>query len=234
MGLLHEGRLDNTVDAGTIGVGERVEIRTRMGNQHAVGEVIANTPMGIALENGQFYNRDMYLFVPLEESPPVVLSGQLLDTPDDRVAAKLTAMGGNAYVSEADKLGDDDTATPGGGDKDDTGDESDGDDDKDEPPEKKPEPEKLPLAKPDSSVDVDSLPEDIKKAVISTTQMDADELNGVLSEIGDATMKALRRANIRDTDVYGVVSKIQNAVHRILTGKPPAPPAPPKKKKDDK
>ena len=60
--------------------------------------------------------------------------------------------------------------------------------------------------------------------------MNEDQLNGVMAEIGDAAVKSLKRANVKDTEIYGVAAKVQNAVFRILTGKPPAPPAPPKKK----
>lgn len=226
MNVLHESRLDNTVDAGSIGIGERVEIRTRMGNQIAVGEVVASTPMGIALDSGSFYQRDLYLFVPVNEEQPVVVKNMLTDGPDARVALKMQKMG----MGEADKLdgklGDEieKSSIDRFAVKDDD-DEATNSDELKKNPEEKPKP----LAAPQSSIDVNSLPEDIKKAVVSTTQMDADQLNGVLSEIGDASIKAMKRVNVKENEIYSTVSRIQNAVHRILTGNPPAPPAPPKK-----
>jgi len=231
MGVLHESRLDNTVDVGSIGIGERVEVRTRMGQQLAVGEVIMSNPFGIVLREGGFYSGSMYLFAPIEEAPQVEIVNALNSSPDDRVAEKLKAMGLSTPVFEAEKLGKE------GNNKDDSADSGD-DQDKEDDQEKDDEEQETdtakkempkPLAKPESSVDVDKLPDDIKKAIVSTTQMDDEQLNSVLSEIGDATVKALKRVSVKDTEIYGAASKVQNAVHRILTGNPPAPPAPPKK-----
>jgi len=238
MGLLHESRLDNTVDAGSIGIGEVVDVCTRMGQPVASGEVVASNPFGIVLKEGGYFSKEYHLFTPIEESPPMEIVNSLNDSPDNRVALKLKEMGLDDAVTEADKLngkeadavekkdGEDSEGSDAGG----LGDEDDDDPQKDIPKDD----EKKPLAAPKTSVDVNKLPEDIKKAIVSTTQMDGDQLNGVLSEIGDATVKALKRVNVRDTEIYGAAAKVQNAVHRILTGNPPAPPAPPKKKKPSK
>lgn len=227
MRTLYESRLDNTVDAGSIGIGETVDVRTKMGEPVATGDVIASNPFGVVLEKHGFFNRDLYLFAPLEVRADIRPTNALNSSPDDRVAEKLRAYGEDAGVFEAEKLDDKDVKKdekPDGDEEDDIGSE-------DKPKkDKKDGEENQPLAKPDSSVDVDKLPEDIKKAVISTTQMSEDDLNGVMAEIGDSTVKSLKRANVKDTEIYSVASKVQNAVFRILTGKSPAPPAPPKKK----
>lgn len=226
MGTLHEGRLDKAIDPGSIGVGETVDIHNRMGVPVATGDVIATTPFGLVLKEG-FFNRDLYLFVPVSiGEPESKVDGMLLDGPDARVAAKLAVTGEMAPVYEADKFADSDDDEPENGSKDD---KEDGGDEKE--PKDDMSVDKEPLAKPESSVDVDKLPEDIKKAVVSTTQMNAEELNGVLADIGDSAVKALKRVNVKDTEIYGVANKIQNAIYRILTGHPPAPPAPPKKAK---
>jgi hypothetical protein len=216
MKTLFEGRLDNTVDAGTIGIGERVDIRTKMGEHVATGDVIANNPFGIFLKEHGFFDRDLYLFAPLEENPALRPSNMLVSSPDDRVAERLRRAGEDVPIYEADKLddkGDD------GKDKKDTDDGGKSTEvDKDKKPD---DDEKKPIAKPDSSVDVSNLPDDIKKAVISTTQMNEDQLNSVMSEIGDATVKSLKRAGVKDTEIYGVASKVQHAIHKILTGSSP-------------
>jgi hypothetical protein len=196
-----------------------------MGVHVVTGEVIANNPFGIALKDQGFFDRDMYLFAPITENPDLRPLNAVNSSPDERVAERLRMSGEEVPMYEAEKLDD----KGGDGDKEDDDRDKAPDDDKEEKKKasKKEKPE--PIADPDSSVDVDSLPDDIKKAVISTTQMTEEQLNGVMSEIGDVTVKSLKRANVKDTEIYGIASRVQQAVFRILTGKPPAPPAPPKK-----
>lgn len=233
MRTLYESRLDNVVDAGSIGIGETVDIRTRMGAHVATGDVIANNPFGLTLKDHGFFDRDLYLFAPLEENPDLRPSNMVNSSPDDRVAERLRRDGEDAPIYEAEKLDDKDKGQ-GGEDSEGDAESPEGDEakelDKGKEKPKKDDVEDEPLAKPESSVDVDSLPEDIKKAVVSTTQMTDDQLNVVMAEIGDAVVKSLKRANVKDTEIYGVANKVQHAVYKILTGKPPAPPAPPKKK----
>lgn len=228
MGTLYEGRLDGAVDAGAIGIHEKVDIRTKMGVPVATGEVIGNNPFGIILREHGFFDRDLYLFVPLTDRPGIRPMNIVNSSPDERVMEGLRRRGESVPIYEAEKLDDKDSEVEDGDEK---GDDKNSLDDKVDKGEKKRKaPDAEPIAKPDSSVDIDGLPDDIKKAVISTTQMTEDQLNGVLGEIGDITVKSLKRANVKDTEVYGVASKVQHAIYRILTGKPPAPPAPPKKK----
>jgi len=231
MRTLFESRLDNVVDAGSIGIGERVDVRTKMGIHVTTGEVIASNPFGLVLREGGFFDRELYLFAPLEETPKIQVMNGLQSDIDGRVAEKLRNMGeAERLVFEVEKLDSkDDNVDDKKDDKKDSEDDIEDDADADKVDTKKDE--KQPLAKPESSVDVEKLPEDIKKSVVSTTQMNADQLNSVLSEIGDSTVKALKSANVKDTEIYSTAAKVQNAVHRILTGAPPAPPAPPKKKK---
>lgn len=210
---LFESRLDNTIDAGSIGIGETIEVRNRMGKHVAYGEVVAATPLGLSLKEGGFYDRDLYLFAVLEPEPIEIIANQLLSSPDERVVKRLSELGEEIPMVEADKL-DNNT------NKDDDDEDDDDDDDiKDKKVDKKSkdDEEKEPLAKPESSVDIDSLPDDIKKSIISTVQMNEDQLNGVLSEIGDAIVKALKRINIKELEIYGVVGSIQDAAEKILT-----------------
>jgi len=226
MGTLYEDRLDGAVDAGAIGIHEKVDIRTKMGVPVATGEVIGNNPFGIILREHGFFDRDLYLFVPLTDRPGIRPLNIVNSSPDERVMEGLRRRGESVPIYEAEKLDDKDGEVEDGDKKDDDKKSLKVDKDK----KKKDVPEAEPIAKPESSVDVDELPDDIKKAVISTTQMTEDQLNGVLGEIGDITVKSLKRANVKDTEVYGVASRVQNSIYRILTGKPPAPPAPPSKK----
>lgn len=214
---LFESRLDNTIDAGSIGIGETIEVRNRMGKHVAYGEVVAATPLGLSLKEGGFYDRDLYLFAVLEPEPIEIIANQLLSSPDERVVKRLSELGEEIPMVEADKL--DNNTNKDDDDEDEDDDDDDDDDIKDKKVDKKSkdDEEKEPLAKPESSVDIDSLPDDIKKSIISTVQMNEDQLNGVLSEIGDAIVKALKRINIKELEIYGVVGSIQDAAEKILT-----------------
>jgi hypothetical protein len=214
---LFESRLDNTIDAGLIGIGETVDVKNKMGVHVAVGEVVAVTPMGLSIRENGFFDRDLYLFSVLEPEQLEVVGYSLLSSPDDRVAKRLAELGEEVPINEADKM--DNYVNKDNGNKDDEDDEDDEDNNKEKDKEKrkKSNDDMEPLAKPESSVDVDSLPEDIKKSIISIVQMNEDQLNGVLSEIGDATVKALKRVNIKEPEIYSVVGKIQDSAEKILT-----------------
>jgi hypothetical protein len=215
---LFESRLDNTIDAGLIGIGETVDVRNKMGVHVAVGEVVAVTPMGLSIRENGFFDRDLYLFSVLEPEQLEVVGYSLLSSPDDRVAKRLAEIGEEVPINEADKM--DNYVNKDNGNKDDEDDEDDeknNNKEKDKEKRKKSNDDMEPLAKPESSVDVDSLPEDIKKSIISIVQMNEDQLNGVLSEIGDATVKALKRVNIKEPEIYSVVGKIQDSAEKILT-----------------
>jgi hypothetical protein len=241
MSLLHEERLDGAVAAGEAGIGELLDVRTKMGNSLAYGEVMSSTPFGVVLrqEDGadHFYAEQYHLFFAVTPDLEVVDGNMLSDSsPDARVRAKLSAMGeagdpqpgGGGHAKTLDKAGgpDSDDTAPG---------EDDSENGDDKPPEKPPEPTgDKPLAKPESAVDVEALPQDIKDAVISTNQMDKEQLNSVLSELSDAAMKGLKRVGVAETEIFGTVQRIQNSAYRVLTGQPPPPPKgtkPGKKKK---
>jgi hypothetical protein len=239
--LLHEDRLDGAVEPGRLGPGELVDVRTKMGRSLSYGEVMSTTPMGVVVreENGQdkFFSEGYHLFFVVTPDLESMAANLLSDSsPDARVRAKLDAMaeagdpqpGGGGHAKALDQPGEPngDDEAPGEGD-DDNGD--------DKPPEKPPEPTgDKPLAKPESAVDVNALPKDIKDAVISTNQMDKEQLNSVLAEVSDAAMKGLKRVGVAETEIFGTVQKIQNSAYRVLTGHPPPAPKgskPGKKKK---
>ena len=206
----HGRRLDGAVPAGSLGIGEVVEVRTRMGHLVARGDVCAMTPFGVTLrEDGtthKFYVADYFLFFPEAQELPEVAANMITDAhPDARVKARL------GQVSEQG------TAPPTKGAQ-----SVDDEDDEDEEPADSEADAAADQSVTDnaSSVDMDKLPADIKKAVMVVQKLDNDQLNYILAQTGQALMSALRRNNVNEAELHGLVQKAQNAVYRILTGKP--------------
>lgn len=205
--LLHEGRLDGAVSAGRIGLGEVVRVTTKMGAQVDRGRVKAASPGGIMLvcsdgerEVDQFFSEAFYLFVPEPRTDrPVLLregprKDNIMDrSPDERVAAKLRML-------EQDE-------------------EEDPELDPEEAPAEAPEeePAAAPEGPPDTQVDTDALPDDIKRAIITTKEMDPEQVNTLLALVGDAAIKGLTRAGVASTEILGIGQKIQNATYAVLT-----------------
>lgn len=207
MRAAHERRVDGAVHPGALGVGETVEVRTLMGNVVGRGDVCGVTPFGVTIAedgtNYRFYLADFFLFVPESQELPHVASNLLADAhPDARVAAKLHR------VNEQD--------SPEA-----AGNNAEPVDDEEDAPAEEPTPaEQGAVADDSSSVDVDQLPDDIKKAVVTVQKLDGDQMNYVLAQAGQALMSALRRSNVSEAELHGLVQKSQNAIYRILTGKP--------------
>ena len=216
MNMLHESRLDNVVDCGEIGIGETVDVRTKMGSLIGGGDVIGQNPFGLIVRdnNGSdvFFSSKFHLFSVVENDVDVRVANVITDmSPDDRVELKLRTMsergdaGGDAGKGSAKPIEKADGKDGKDGDSGDADDAQGG--------------EGGPVASPDTAVDTDALPDDIKKAIIRYDQMDASQLQSVLSEISDAAMKSLKRAGVRETEIFGVVQKIQDASYGVLTGK---------------
>ena len=100
--MLQEDVLDGAVDAGRIGVSERVGVFTRMGNQVACGTVLSTSPQGLVVkeESGtRFFRGDLHRFVPLDDEyelldPAYPLKQPVLGTdPDLMVQQKLREQG---------------------------------------------------------------------------------------------------------------------------------------------
>jgi len=227
--LEHERRLDNMVPFNAFVDGEEIEVSTKMGASVTKGHVMSVVPTGIIVResNGgtRFCSEQLYLFSSLDEKMSVEIDNQLNDTADDnsldaRIKNKLAAM------SEA---GDPSSSNTGAEPIDKNASDAeykdkDGEDSKKSKPAKKEpkeEPKKEPkkeVADPDSSIDVDNLPDDIKTAIITTDEMDASQLNGVIGEISDVALKALKRVGIRETSIFDIMKKINDSVYEILTG----------------
>jgi len=234
MQAAHERRVDGAVNPGALGVGETVEVRTLMGDVVGRGDVYGVTPFGVTISedgtNHKFYQADFFLFVPEAQELPHVASNLLADAhPDARVAAKLHRVSGScsrpAGMQEMDGLsgaGSQDRMRVNEQDSPEAaGNNAEPVDDEEDAPAEEPTPaEQGAVADDSSSVDVDQLPDDIKKAVVTVQKLDGDQMNYVLAQAGQAMMSALRRSNVSEAELHGLVQKSQNAIYRILTGKP--------------
>ena len=92
MRAAHERRVDGAVPYGSLGIGEMVEVRTRMGELVGSGDVYAATPFGVTLREGgtehRFYHGDYFLFLPIPQVLPEEPTNLLADAhPDARVRA---------------------------------------------------------------------------------------------------------------------------------------------------
>jgi len=233
MSLEYEKRLDDTIPHGKFGDEEAVEVRTKMGSVVTTGRVMSVMPFGLIVRDTigetKFFAEGLYLFASLERDPPTVVKDQLHDVSlDARVQRKLSTMGeaGDPTPSETggkpiDPKAKDDEYKDKDGEKDKKGDDSDKKK-KDEKPEKKDDKKKKDaVADPESAIDTEKLPDDIKQAIISTNEMDEGQLNGVLSDISDAALKALKRTGIAEGEIFGLIQKINDASFEVLTGKKP-------------
>lgn len=205
----HERRLDGAVPAGELGIGETVEVRTKMGVPIVRGDVCGVNPFGVTIKvDGiarQFYAEQFYLFVPEEPDVPVVASNMLTDMhPDARVAAKL----GNLAEQEPEAAGNTAQAVE----------PTDGSPEA-APSEEPPPQQQNAVADDSSSVDMNALPPDIRKAVVTINKLNGDQMNLVLSQTGQALMSALRRSGVAEAELHGLVQRSQNAIYKIMTGK---------------
>jgi hypothetical protein len=224
--LEHERRLDNTIPHGQFGDGEGVEVKTKMGSTKTQGIVMSVLPSGLIIREStgetKFYNEGIYLFTSLEREPPVVVQNQLHDmSVDQKVRQKLIAMG-EAGDPTPDNTGarplDPDAKDDEYGDKGDDKSTKDDYGDKEKDDSKGDKKKSDAVADPDSSIDVEKLPDDIQHAIITTDEMDESQLNGVLSDISNATLKALKRTGIDERQIFGLVQKINDASYAVLTG----------------
>jgi len=232
MALRHESRLDSAVDAGHFCDGESVEVRTMMGSPVGEGVVLSTTPFGLIVRESsgdtKFYKRDLYLFVSPVVNPSMVVSNELNDQSiDARVRRRLATMGeagdvpdkkSSAKELETDKEGAKKGGKKGGKKPEDDSEKSDEKDgeDADEKVDKKGDKRG---SGDDSSVDVSQLPDDIKGAVSTTNELDDSKVNSIMGEISSAAVKAMKRNDIDETEIFGKVEDIQKAVYKILTGK---------------
>ena len=204
--LLHEDRLQGSVGAMSVGLGETVSVTTKMGEPVERGRVKASSQFGLLLvcsdgerEIEQFYSDKFYLFIPeVREDRPVILREEprrrnIMDmSPDDRVREKLRMIEQDEVPEVTDPT--------------------------DAPPEEVPQnTDAPPEGEMDTQVDVNALPADIKAAIVTTKEMDPEGVNTLLMLIGDAAVKGLSRAGVASTEMLGLGQAIQNAAYAVLT-----------------
>jgi len=188
--------------------GDVVKISTLMGHEVAKGVAIWQNDIGVFVENIGFYRHDLYdiiLLSSIDESSELEFTDDLL-TFNERVARKLQDLG------EANAIDDDDQKVNTKTDKKSSKKQVD-DNQKQSVNDKDTGVEGLPDV---NSIDPESLPLDIQKSVVASKDLTDEQLNSVLSDIGDVAVKALQRVNVKDTEVYKLVAKIQDAVHNTL------------------
>jgi hypothetical protein len=62
----------------------------------------------------------------------------------------------------------------------------------------------------------DNLPDDVQRAVVTTTDLTEPQINRVLSAVGDAALRILKDIGVGEGEVYGRVHKVQAAVREAL------------------
>lgn len=244
--MLHEEALAASIPYEALGLGEPVVVVTRMGTPVAKGKVMAVFPYGAVqvreydLERGggqaisdRIYDAELYLFLAGEAEDsavignadaaevPVLLDPEMEATPISDVVAedaqsvarpKLHRVDGDwivypdgtrfhksvakAGMMEQDwqwKVEEADEVAPNEVRKDD----------------------RTAAAK----VDVNSLPKDLQKRLKGVGDLDEDARDRVLSAISEAAMRAFKSVGVKDTEVYGRIVKLQEAIKPVLEGK---------------
>lgn len=62
----------------------------------------------------------------------------------------------------------------------------------------------------------DNLPSDVKRAIITTTDLTDEQMNRVIAAVGDTALKALKGIGVRDDEVFGRVQRVNDAVKHAL------------------
>lgn len=233
--MLAEDRLDLAVEATRLGPGEPVIVITKMGKEVARGivqEMIPNGPVHIHVEDqgrsgvvqSRMYDPDLYSFIPQEDKkesdlgPSEPMLGDdpqeppLTELPlDDRVEAKVAKLG-ISLIEQPVAAGQE------GGQKPAPANSASQVDRGQAPPKSK---DKAPDPRADNrdaeaSVDVDALPEQLKKKIVGVKGLDEAQQDKVMSEISDAALRALKSVGVKDREIYKTVTKIQEAVSPVL------------------
>lgn len=73
-----------------------------------------------------------------------------------------------------------------------------------------------PMNNLEKQVDVETLPEDIKKKVTGISNLNDDQIDQILQAIGDAAVSTLRRIGLKETQLYSTADRIQQVVDKVL------------------
>jgi len=254
--MLNEDVLDGVVDAGHIGVNEKIGVFTRMGNPVTQGIVLSTSPQGLVVkedDGSRFFRSNLHMFVPLddENAPfepllPIMQPVMGVD-PDFEVDMKLGEATGLAdkmkTAAASARAGVKSGAfgkkkkkpkplfpkkskdTDDGDDGEEKSKGKNGDDKKAPPFGKKPtkkgdeEPEGDEMSggeEEEGSVDVATLPQDIQQHVTTTKELNDEQVNRVISDMGDAGLTSLKRVKIAESEIYGLVDEMQKAITQVL------------------
>jgi len=228
--MLAEERLDLAVESTRLGPGEQVIIVTKMGHEIGRGTVQDIHPHGSVyvklsdaegkLKEDRIFDPTFYSFVPMEDEKPKETvdpeqdPGLDVDTDppeqsleelpfDERAKVKIQKLNisleanGDEANGEKDAGGNGKAAASDAGSDDVRGD----------------------TRQPETKVDVDALPETIKKKIVGVKGLDEAQRDRVLSEISDAALRALKNVGVKDIEIYKTVSRIQEAVSPVLQQK---------------
>ena len=222
--MLAEERLDLAVEATRLGPGEPVIVITKMGKEVARGTVQEGTPGGSisimvsdqgpgGVEQVRSYSAELYSFIPQdddtedEDDPEPMFRDEPTEPPivdmsstDARVEAKFVKLG-ISLVEQPEGDNVKDGGSPDG--------------EKTAPKSKDANP-RADSSEPDASVNIDALPEQLKKKIIGVKGLDEAQRDKVLSEISDAALRGLRDVGVKSNEIYKTISEIQAAVMSVL------------------
>ena len=209
---LAEDRLELAVESHRLGPGERVIVLTKMGEEVARGRVIEVYPDSSVyiresgpdstVKSERIYDPSLYSFVPvvdergesdIDDDPATAP-----DPDDDPTMPPIEEQDPDARAEKKLK---------------DTGTELEPKDGDSEPAAT----DKGNGKAPRSVVDVDSLPDHLKKEIVGLEGLDEAARNEVISAISDAALRSLRDVGVRDTEVYSTIVKIQKSLQTVLS-----------------
>ena len=70
-----------------------------------------------------------------------------------------------------------------------------------------------------AGIDTSKLPPSVASKIVGVKNLEPEQLNRVLSEMGEAALRALKKAGVKETEVYGLVHRLQAASKEVLTKK---------------
>lgn len=189
MGTVCEDRLARAVLPEALGIGERVQVVTYLGALCAEG-VVERKMFGSAMVRyDQGGRRGIARIFTTDQYKFVPVQ----EDPEDEAAASPGLDEGSA--SQPEKV-------QGGGEYAAAADEVPGDTTFDQGPPS-----------------MDQLPAAMQTKIMDAAEMSEEDVNKVLSEVGEASMRVLRRLGVKETEIYAKTDKIIQAVRRELGGK---------------
>jgi hypothetical protein len=231
-----EQAADRAVDASAVAAGAAVRVCTRMGAAVAEGAAAYPSAAGLCV-GAKFYDARLYLFQPVEEGRAGTERIPLAQPTHDRdLGYGMCPICGRPFVRACrcpQKKHTLDELRKGHGFECLSGHWVSGDlavDDKGKQIDV-PKREDVHARAPELSearkgdkkpklgkLDPEALPDDVRAAVTVDHDMTEEQVQRVLAAVGDAALKALKGAGVREDAVYARVAAIQEAVRPVLEG----------------